>query len=230
MMQSPSQCHDLARRLADLEPGLSDGAARIRAEIEGRRDLAEVGEQDRVRTKLRDAVTRVAESLEIDGLDVTPLDTAVEALTDTVAARIGTLEANANQRKVAVAALHALGQAERDRQRIQRAVDREDASLVGITEAIAELDRRRSLVRRLRTDVEQARTDIVRRVFTTSLNRVWQDLFIRREPEEPFVPAFRLPGAGGRLIASLETIHRDGAPGGGNAQRRKPQPQHSLCF
>jgi len=25
MMQSPSQCHDLARRLADLEPGLSDG-------------------------------------------------------------------------------------------------------------------------------------------------------------------------------------------------------------
>ena len=158
----------------------------------------------------------MAESLEIDGLDAIPLDTAVEALTDTVTARIGTLEANANQRKVAVAvaALQALGQAERDRQRIQRAVDREDASLVGITEAIAELDRRRSLVRRLRTDVEQARTDIVRRVFTTSLNRVWQDLFIRREPEEPFVPAFRLPDAGGRLIASLETIHRDGAPGG----------------
>jgi len=97
MMQSPSQCHDLARRLADLEPGLSDGAARIRAEIEGRRDLAEVREQDRVRTELRDAVTRVAESLEIDGLDATPLDTAVEALTDTVAARIGTLGANANQ-------------------------------------------------------------------------------------------------------------------------------------
>jgi len=167
-----------------------------------------------VRTELRDAVTRVAESLEIDGLDATPLDTAVEALTDTVAARIGTLEANANQRKAAVAALQALGQAERDRQRIQRAVDREDASLVGTTEAIAELDRRRSLVRRLRTDVEQARTDIVRRVFTTSLNRVWQDLFIRREPEEPLVPAFRLPDAGGRLIASLETIHRDGAPGG----------------
>jgi len=214
MMQSPSQCHDLARRLADLEPGLSDGAARIRAEIEGRRDLAEVREQDRVRTKLRDAVTRVAESLEIDGLDATPLDTAVEALTDTVAARIGTLEANANQRKAAVAALQALGQAERDRQRIQRAVDREDASLVGITEGIAELDRRRSLVRRLRTDVEQARTEIVRRVFTTSINRVWQDLFIRREPEEPFVPAFRLPDAGGRLIASLETIHRDGASGG----------------
>ena len=81
MMQSPSQCHDLARRLADLEPDLSDGAARIRAEIEGRRDLAEVREQDRVRTELRDAVTRVAESLEIDGLDATPLDTAVEALT-----------------------------------------------------------------------------------------------------------------------------------------------------
>ena len=105
---------------------------------------------------------------------------------------------------------------------------------MGTTEGIAELDRRRSLVRRLRTDVEQARTDIVRRVFTTSLNRVWQDLFIRREPEEPFVPAFRLPDAGGRLIASLETIHRDGASGGrpaGNAQRhRKPQPQQSLCF
>ncbi len=109
MMQSPSQCHDLARRLADLEPDLSDGAARIRAEIEGRRDLAEVREQDRVRTELRDAVTRVSESLEIDGLDATPLDTAVEALTTTVAARIGTLEANANQRKAAVAAAAGAG-------------------------------------------------------------------------------------------------------------------------
>ncbi len=205
---------ELAHRLADLEPGLSDGAARIRAEIESRRDLAEVREQDRVRTELRDVVTRVAGSLEVDGLDANPLDLVVEALTDTVATRIRTLEANAEQRKAAVAALQALEQAERDRERVQRAVDREDASLLGITEAVAELDRRRTLVRRLRTDIEQARTDIVRRVFTTSLNRVWQDLFIRLAPEEPFVPSFRLPDAGGRLIASLETIHRDGAPGG----------------
>jgi len=214
VLASVAELTELARRLADLEPGLSDGAARIRAEIEGSRDFAKVREQDRVRTELRDAVTRVAQSLEIDGLDAIPLDAAVEVLTDTVAVQISTREANADERKAAVAALEALGQAERDRQRIQWAVDREDVSLLGMTKAIAELERRRSLVRRLRTDVEQARTEIVRQVFTTSLNRVWQDLFIRLAPEEPFVPSFRLPDAGGRFIASLETIHRDGAPGG----------------
>lgn len=214
VLASVTELNVLRRRLADLEPGLGDGAARIRAEIEAGRDLAEIRGQDRVRAELRDAITQTAESLGVDGLDAPLLETAVEALTDTVARRIGALETNANNRKAAVAALKALEQAEQDRRRVQQAVDREDEALMGITDAIAELDRRRSMVRQLRTDVEQARTDIVRGVFTTSLNRVWHDLFNRLAPEEPFVPSFRLPEDGRRVIASLETIHRDGAPGG----------------
>jgi DNA repair protein SbcC/Rad50 len=55
---------------------------------------------------------------------------------------------------------------------------------------------------------------VVRRVFTNSLNRAWRDLFVRLAPEEPFVPVFRVPEANQRVVATLDTMHRDGRPGG----------------
>jgi exonuclease SbcC len=69
-------------------------------------------------------------------------------------------------------------------------------------------------MRKLRDQAEAARVRIVRRVFTESLNRVWRDLFVRLAPEEPFVPQFRVPGVSQRVAATLETMHRDGKPGG----------------
>ena len=83
--------------------------------------------------------------------------------------------------------------------------------------AIAELDRRRKIMRKLRDAAERARIQIVQRVFTNSLNRAWRDLFVRLAPEEPFVPAFRVPDASERVVAMLETVHRDGKPGGAPA-------------
>ena len=61
-----------------------------------------------------------------------------------------------------------------------------------------------------------ARASIVGRVFNTSLNRVWRDLFVRLAPAELFVPAFKLPADGKRAIdAQLHTVHRvDGTAGG----------------
>jgi exonuclease SbcC len=67
----------------------------------------------------------------------------------------------------------------------------------------------------VRKQAETARDEIVRHVFTSSLNRVWRDLFVRLAPEEPFVPVFRIPDSvRERVIAKLETMHRDGKPGG----------------
>lgn len=61
-----------------------------------------------------------------------------------------------------------------------------------------------------------ARTAIVGRVFNTSLNKMWRDLFVRLAPNEQFVPALKLPeNAGDAIEARLETVHRgDGAVGG----------------
>ena len=56
---------------------------------------------------------------------------------------------------------------------------------------------------------------MVRRVFNDTLNLVWQDLFVRLAPEEPFVPAFALPTTtDGPVQTILETIYRAGGKGG----------------
>ena len=69
----------------------------------------------------------------------------------------------------------------------------------------------RELVRR----VNEAKGDIVRRVFGESLNSIWHDLFMRLAPDEPFVPAFAVPHVQSRSVeAVLETLYRSGGRGG----------------
>ena len=59
------------------------------------------------------------------------------------------------------------------------------------------------------------RTEIVRSVFSQSLNALWRELFIRLAPNEFFVPAFALPEKeDGAVEAVLETHYRDGGRGG----------------
>ena len=59
------------------------------------------------------------------------------------------------------------------------------------------------------------RTEIVRSVFSGSLNALWKELFIRLAPNELFVPAFELPEKeDGVVEARLETLYRDGGRGG----------------
>jgi exonuclease SbcC len=70
-------------------------------------------------------------------------------------------------------------------------------------------------MRTLKNEAEDARNRIVGQVFNNALNRMWRDLFVRLAPDEPFVPAFRVPGpTEQRVTANLVTVHRDGRPGG----------------
>ncbi|UPK26469.1 AAA family ATPase [Bradyrhizobium sp. 195] len=62
---------------------------------------------------------------------------------------------------------------------------------------------------------DKVRSAIVKKVFNTSLNKIWRDLFVRLAPSEQFVPAFKLPsGDGGKVEAVLETLHRSGKVSG----------------
>ena len=59
------------------------------------------------------------------------------------------------------------------------------------------------------------RSNIVRDVFSGSLNTVWRDLFVRLAPGEEFVPKFKLPiDESGKVEAILETVHRSGKAAG----------------
>ena len=68
----------------------------------------------------------------------------------------------------------------------------------------------------IRKAVDTVRSDIIRGEFNDRLNRVWRDLFIRLAPDEPFVPAFRIPRSGTqRLQPKLITKYRERDETGG---------------
>jgi len=77
------------------------------------------------------------------------------------------------------------------------------------------VERIRDSAKSIANAARNARTNIVGRVFNTSLNRIWRDLFVRLAPHEQFVPVFKLPASGDHGIeATLETARRGGGRGG----------------
>ena len=120
-----------------------------------------------------------------------------------------------------VARSHALGDlALIEREQAQYAQDSDDLGqrklhLADIIDAEEHAGTYRSFTRKVADAAQAVRSDIVSKVFNTTLNRVWRDLFIRLAPSESFVPAFRLPPAEAKDVeAKLETVHRSGAVSG----------------
>lgn len=87
--------------------------------------------------------------------------------------------------------------------------------LQSVNDAFKQTDVTRKYAKTVSEAAEGVRSDIVKKVFNTGLNKVWRDLFVRLAPSEQFVPAFRLPlGNGGKVDAVLETLHRSGVASG----------------
>jgi exonuclease SbcC len=84
-----------------------------------------------------------------------------------------------------------------------------------VASALADANTVRETAKTVSDAAESVRSAIVKRVFNTSLNRTWRDLFVRLAPSEAFVPKFRLPsGDKGKVEAVLETEHRSGQASG----------------
>lgn len=80
---------------------------------------------------------------------------------------------------------------------------------------LQEARRRQGVAKAVHDASSTARTRIVQRVFTESLNDVWRSVFTRLAPREPFVPAFGIPSASRTALElSLETVHTSGEAGG----------------
>lgn len=79
----------------------------------------------------------------------------------------------------------------------------------------AEAKRRQGVAKDVHEAATQARTKIVHRVFTESLNDVWRTVFTRLAPNEGFIPSFGIPSATKRTFdITLETTHRNGEASG----------------
>ena len=80
---------------------------------------------------------------------------------------------------------------------------------------VAEARRRQVVAKDIFEAATEARTNIVHRVFTESLNEVWKAVFTRLAPNEGFIPRFGIPSATKKTFdIKLETTHRDGEASG----------------
>lgn len=116
-------------------------------------------------------------------------------------------------------------QAEGAASRLRDAREREGAAVQQLAEAaerkrlwddrVTEARRRQGVAKDVREAATQARTKIVHRVFTESLNEVWKTVFTRLAPNEGFVPSFGIPSATKKTFdIKLETTYRNGEASG----------------
>ena len=203
-------------RLEAMQEVVAVGSRYMRAAAESARRLSKIESRNRLAVQLRDAVGKIAEGLHETA--VGPGEKAPEAIARLLQTLDTLLEALASQNSLRSKASGDLASVRKLLVEIEAYDSRVTAAAQRQSELDATIRAADGVVRRakhLRAATVRARTAIVRRVLNEALNKLWRDLFVRLAPQEPFVPAFRIPESDQQLmIAQLETVHRDGGTGG----------------
>ena len=211
-----SELSEAQRRLADVATPVEAGAATIRLDAEAQRRLADIRNNDRLTIELRASLAELCRLLDQPEMGVSE---TISATIQRLAAHVSDQEAAANnrqtRRRVALAEYKRLQQLETEIEQLQQTQTSDEALKRRKQAAFDAAERHRQTARNVVRAASTARTAIVGRVFNSSLNKVWRDLFVRLAPTEPFVPAFRLPQSNSEPVsAQLETVHREGGTGG----------------
>lgn len=139
----------------------------------------------------------------------------LDELLDRAEAEVARLSDVANQqRTMATDAADLASALERESAIVQRLADLAERKKQW-DDRVAEAKRRQAVAKDVHEAATQARTTIVHRVFTESLNEVWKTVFTRLAPSEGFIPSFGIPSATKKTFdITLETTHRNGEASG----------------
>ncbi len=190
---------DLTRRVRDLQQSLDTLESSSSEERNIGRELA------RYAARLQVNVFPAFDSIE----------TATTELLEQAEANVSRLADKANQYR----------RAGNEAARLTAALERESAVVQSIADIaghkkqwddrVAEAKRRQDVAKEVHAAATQARATIVNRVFTESLNEVWETVFTRLAPSEEFIPRFGIPSATKKAFdIKLETAHRNGETSG----------------
>lgn len=152
-------------------------------------------------------------------MDISPAFDSFQAvateLLDRAEAEVARLSDVANQqRTMATEAARLASALERESEIVQRLADLAEHKKLW-DDRVAESKRRQLVAKDVHQAATQARTTIVHRVFTESLNEVWKTVFTRLAPSEGFIPSFGIPSATKKTFdITLETTHRNGEASG----------------
>lgn len=206
---------ELAVQVGDIELAKSYGKDLERAE----RDLQQTLDGLEVATLEEAHISReIAKYADVlrAAVPTTPdFPAALNELRDHADAHVARLKGKAEQSKKAVEQAALLVKAlERDSLIGRQVVDVVEKEKHW-EDRFAEAKRRQGVAKEVHEAASQARTAIVHRVFTESLNDVWKSVFTRLAPDESFIPRFGIPSAAKKTFdIKLETIHRDGEASG----------------
>lgn len=221
----PAQVRELEERATEFAR-LHDAWQTLRPTAEAGRNLRTVEEQARRRVAelemasgeeqfARAELARCADMLGRPVTDGDDVRAIWEMLSAAAVSRLGEIGQHAAAQRDATAA------AERMEQALRRQADAvarvaTAAQHKSEWEACVKEGRRRQAVARAVFDAAtEVRSNVVQRVFTQSLNRVWMSLFSRLAPNEGFIPSFGIPTSSkAGLELTLRTVHREGGEGG----------------
>jgi len=209
----------LTGAIGTLSGAIPDGVAALHALADAQRCHAQLLARDREASEIREQVADIADRLGSawDSAQEIPQE-AVLRLSSLAAQEIDRISSRRASRARAIDGLQRLLSLVELAAAVQADLDATNADLADelVKQQLAES--RRTVIRSLIRTANEVRNDTIREVFSTKLNRVWRDLFVRLAPAEPFVPAFEIPEGNRPLVsAPLTTAHRLGGPGGAPA-------------
>jgi exonuclease SbcC len=222
----PKILADLERRAAGFEAivaeleGLEDttreGTRLAELETSARRALAEHQSYNLARIAAMATLTEFARKIGQPAPEPTATSPAVVArLTAALEQRSRMLVTRASARKKGREAEQQARAALTRCNHVNLLIQADEHSWRRNDEALTRAGRVRGDAQKIRAQVEVVRSRIIRREFNDRLNRLWRDLFVRLAPNEPFVPAFKIPNESThRLQPKLITNHRSGGAGG----------------
>lgn len=211
-----SQMADTAQRLKLMAPIAEEGQ-RLTTEARNARDVVAAARRlDEMSTSLIPEIEQLVQS--VTGTPASSFERIDAALAEAerlVGERTRAAEAvlTARVRALSEIDLYAKDFAQIDV--LKGELESTEKRLAAVERAAAEVDTDREHAKKVSDAADRVRAGIVKKVFNTSLNKVWRDLFVRLAPSEQFVPQFQLPTQnGGKVEAVLETLHRSGKASG----------------
>jgi len=211
-----SQLSEAKRRLNDIAVSVDAGSSAIRHEAEAQSRLSEIRKRDRLASELRASLSEFCNVLKqpVPGTSETVL-AVIERLDGHVAAQEAIANDRSKRRREASSQYIVLREQEAEVRKLESALESDAALKKQWQDAFAIAEHRRQTAKTLARSAADARAAIVGRIFNSSLNKIWRDLFVRLAPTEPYVPAFRIPQTStDPVTAQLETVHREGGSGG----------------
>lgn len=207
---------ELAARVGDIEAAKADGNDLERSVRKLQQAIDDLESTTTEETHISREIAKYADLLQVD-VPTAPasFQTALNELRHHADAHVNRLRAKVEQSKKADAEAAHLAVALERESTIARELDDAERHHEEWNDRFAEGKRRQGVAKDVYEAASQARTEIVHRVFTESLNQVWKSVFTRLAPHEHFIPRFGIPSATKKAFdIKLETLHRDGETSG----------------